>query len=107
MSKHQNNKKAANLSIIGLNLIIYLLVIYFIYHSLNGERGIFAYRRLSKELEIKRSTLASLTTEKSRLENKVGLIGKDKVDLDMLDELARRKLGLAGKNDIMIIIKKD
>ncbi len=107
MKKPQKNKKSDNLSIIGLNLIIYLLVIYFIYHSLNGERGIFAYQRLSKELQTKREILNKLSAEKAQLENKVKLISKDKVDLDMLDELARKKLGLAGKNDIMIILKKD
>lgn len=107
MDKHKSNRKAVNFSIVGFNLIIYLLVIYFIYHSLNGERGIFAYRRLSQELDVKRGVLANLTIEKDRLENKVKLISKDKVDLDMLDELARKKLGIAGKNEIMIIIKKE
>jgi cell division protein FtsB len=107
MLRKNNNKKALNFSIVGLNLIIYLLIIYFIYHALNGERGIFAYQRLSKDLATKKEVLKALNQEKSKLEHKIKLFNKDNVDLDLLDELSRSKLGLTGKNETVIILKHD
>jgi cell division protein FtsB len=107
VAKIQKSKKgkAANFGIIGLNLGIYLLVVYFIYHSLNGERGIFAYQRLSKDLENKKVALAKLNSEKNTLENKAKLMSNGNIDIDMLDELARNKLGLAGKNEIVVLLE--
>lgn len=101
--KPQN--KGIDFGRITFDIFIYLLVVYFVYHALHGDRGFFAYQKLSKEFIEQQNILANLENEKLVYEKKLKLINHQQVDLDLLDELARAKLGLVKPNETMVILK--
>jgi cell division protein FtsB len=110
MAFFQNSKKKdyprLNYQVIWINSLLFLLIIYFIYHSLNGDRGIFAYFKLKQELSQKEKLLTQLLTDKSVLENRTRSMHPSSIDSDMLDELARKELGLIGSDEKVIILNK-
>ena len=73
------------------------LSIYFGYHIFQGERGVISWFQLSKKVKINEEQLSALTTEKETLEQRVKLLRPDSIDLDMLDEQARRLLNYSKK----------
>lgn len=94
-----------NHRLISLNSILLLLIFYFLYHSLSGERGVFALIRLNKDLTEKKLILEEILSEKSTIENRVKLLYPKSLDLDLLDEIARNDLGMIGENEKVVILK--
>jgi len=86
------------------SVAMYVMLVYFIYHVLSGERGLLSYMRLSADLQERQSIMKSLSEEKAALEKKVELMSGSNTDADTLDELARQNLGLMGKDEEMWII---
>lgn len=82
-----------------INSLLSLLLIYFIFHSFYGNRGIIAYFTLSQKLEKSYSELESLRAERVELEHKVKLLRPESLDQDMLDQEARRVLGIASPKE--------
>lgn len=88
--------------------MIWLLVIgYFTFHLVQGERGIISMWRLQSQLAYSESQLAALREDRKDLEKHVQLLRPDHIDQDMLDEQARSTLGYAAPNEIMILIPKN
>ena len=52
------------------NMVILLMLLYFIFHSIYGSRGVIAYFKLQAELENAHSKLNSLRVERLEIENK-------------------------------------
>ncbi|MCW5749747.1 MAG: septum formation initiator family protein [Alphaproteobacteria bacterium] len=75
---------------------------YFGYHAIEGDRGLQAYARLSQEVTIAQQALAETGRERREMERRVSLLRADRLDLDMLDEQARRILGLVRADEIVI-----
>ncbi len=88
-------------------LIIYTVFAYFVYHALHGERGIISYLNLTSELNEKYAALESIAMERIRIEKRVALMRKSSVDLDLLEELARKELGLAEVDEKVLIMRKE
>ncbi len=76
---------------------------YFGYHMVEGDRGLKAYARLSAEITRAQGALGTVGEERQRLERRVTLLRSSSLDLDMLDEQARRVLGVIGPNDVVVI----
>lgn len=87
-----------------LNIFLFLLLAYFIYHSIYGSRGIIAYFSLNHQLEKAYSALEALRDERIELEHKVKLLRPESLDRDMLDQEARRVLGVAMPNEQVFVI---
>jgi len=103
--KNKNfNLKNFNFKLVSFNIIIFFLILYFIYHTISGERGVFALLRLKKEITANKLILEKLNHEKILLEHKVKLIHPRNNDLDMLDELARSELGLIASDEKVILL---
>lgn len=79
------------------------LVLYFGFHLFQGERGIVAWLTLSKEARAAQTELEKLTREKTELEARVAVLRPDRLDLDALDEQARRMLNLANPSERVIL----
>lgn len=99
-----NKIKLGRLVLIIINL---LLIWYFSWQSIYSNKGYLNYIKFSKELEQSKIELDSLLFEKIDLLKKNSMLNDSSVDGDMLDELARTKLGLASKSERVIIIKKN
>ena len=91
---------------IAFNTLLLLILIYFIFHALAGNRGIIAYFKLNQQIEKLTTELDSLRAERIALEHKVNLL-KSPLDKDMLDEQARKILGVSKPNEKIFIVKPD
>ncbi len=95
-----------NFKTVWMNSIILLLIVYFCYHSFSGQRGFIAFLRLNKDIKAKTIELGSLEKERQSIENKVKLLYPNSLDTDMLDEIARREMGLIAKEEKVLILTK-
>ena len=87
-----------------LNIILALVLFYFIYHTVVGQRGGYAYFQLHNLLISKKMQLQELVTERQFLEKRVKLLDPAAVDIDFLDELARKESGLIGSEEKCFIL---
>ena len=87
-------------------LITFFIFIYLVYFFVNGQRGLLKYFYLTKQAEEYNQTLANLKAENNYYIDRTKRLQPNTVDLDYLDEQARKKLGLIDKNEIVIILDK-
>lgn len=71
------------------------MLVYFVFHSIYGSRGILAYFKLQSELERSQIALDTLRQERLEVENRTKLLRPGSLDKDMLDEKVRSVLGVA------------
>jgi cell division protein FtsB len=90
-----------------LVLFAYGLAIYFGYHAMIGSRGLLAWRQLTRDIEATQQDLAAVRAERQALEEKVRRLRPDSLDPDLIDELARRQLSLAGPSDVIILLDEE
>lgn len=77
---------------------------YCMYHIFQGHHGLLAWGKLLKELSERQEYLKKIENNRLFLQHKVDLMG-DKICLDLLEEEAKKKLGLTGKNEIMVLVE--
>jgi cell division protein FtsB len=77
---------------------------YFIYHAVQGDRGILAWLRVNQQLEAAQLELAQSATERAALEQRVALLNNSSLDLDMLEERARIMLNFSDPDDVVIFL---
>lgn len=87
------------------NIIFLLLALYFIFHSIYGDRGLISYLRLNKKLSQANLELNDLQAKRARLEHKAALLRSDSLDLDILEEQAKKILGLASSKERIFKVK--
>jgi cell division protein FtsB len=90
-----------------LVLFAYGLAIYFGYHAVVGGRGLLAWRQLNQDIAATQQDLAAVRAERQALEEKVRRLRPDSLDPDLIDELARRHLSLAGPLDVIILLDEE
>lgn len=89
----------AALAQLSLWALIAALTAYFVYHGVHGERGLRAHRGIEAEIAALGAELARLETQREALEQRVARFEPASVDRDLLDEQARRSLGVLHPND--------
>ena len=87
-------------------LITFFIFIYLVYFFINGQRGLLKYLYLTKQAEEYDNTLAKLQNDNNYYLDRTMRLKPNTLDLDYLDEQARKKLGLIDKNEIVIILDK-
>jgi len=80
------------------------LVVYFAYHTVQGDHGLLAWWRLSKEISLAEDTLSGLEDVRSGLDRRASLLRPDHLDPDMLEERARLMLNM-GRDDEVVILR--
>lgn len=80
----------------------FLLNIYFIYHILNGEYGVFSYKYINKDLIREESILDKKKLEIEKKQNKINRLKSNNIDLDLLDEELKKNVGIIDKNEIIL-----
>lgn len=90
---------------IMFNLFILVVLLYFIFHTIAGNRGVIAYFKLNQKIEKSNVELDILKAERIDLEHKVKLL-KSPIDRDMLDEQARKVLGVAKPNERVFVVSE-
>ena len=91
---------------ITLSVTCVILCFYFIVASFNGEFGVAAkYELLAREKVLTRK-LNLLIEENIAIKNKVERLSDTSLDLELLDQQARKILGMIGENEVIIILNK-
>ena len=80
-----------------------LVVSYFLYHTVQGERGWFAMVRMQNEVQTAEKTLQQLEAERQELEHRTKLLRTESMDPDLLDEKSRELLNYSKPNEIIIL----
>ena len=78
---------------------------YFVYHAIEGDRGVMAWLRIGQQLAESKRSLATMTAERQEIEHRVALLSPTSIDPDLLDERARLMLNVAEPDDRLVIIK--
>ena len=79
------------------------LIGYFVYHSVQGDRGLLSYMRMATEVSRTEAQLDGIVSTREALEHRVALLHPKSLDPDMLEEQARYTLNYANPNDVIII----
>ena len=80
-----------------------LLMIYFAFHAINGDRGLLKYLYLRQEIAEAQKIAGNYNSQKLKLEEKVKHLSNSSLDLDLLEERARIVLNLAGQDEFIIL----
>jgi len=84
-----------------------LLFVYFCYHAISGDRGLLAFIQANKQVDALQKEADTVRAERLQLEHRVSLLKPDSLDLDMLDEQARKLLGYAKKDETVYELKTE
>lgn len=79
------------------------IIFYFCYHMISGGRGILAYFKLNSQMLALESELETTRAERLTIEHKSNLLKSNSLDLDLLEEQAKRVLGYAKPKEILVI----
>jgi cell division protein FtsB len=82
-----------------LHGILTSVLLYFIFHAIYGNRGILAYYSLSHQIEEAEKELDVVKAETMEIDHKVNSMRPESLDPDMLDEQARKNLGVASSTE--------
>ncbi|MDP1700190.1 MAG: septum formation initiator family protein [Aestuariivirga sp.] len=76
---------------------------FFAWHAQEGPRG-FAFReKLASQSRQLSDELAEIHKQRTDFETRVALLRPESVDPDMLDEMARSTLDVAGSHDLIVL----
>jgi cell division protein FtsB len=79
---------------------------YFVWHGVNGQRGLKAgeeYEQKLAELRLERNLLK---LQRMQWESRIALVKGETVDADILEELARKILGRVHRNDVVVLLPR-
>jgi cell division protein FtsB len=76
---------------------------YFLYHTVQGDRGWFAMLRLQQQVNAEQAELSQLQKQHQELEHRVQLMRPDSLDPDLLDEKSRELLNYSKPDEIVIL----
>ena len=81
-----------------------ILVAYFLFHMVQGERGLFAWVQLNQQIDQKEGENKNLLAERVAWENKIKLMRAESLDADLLDERVRLMMGFSNKDEAVIFL---
>src|SRR5271154_5436930 len=79
------------------------IVGYFLYHTIQGDRGWLAMLRLQHQVNAAEDNLSQLQQDRHELEHRVQLMRPNSLDPDLLDEKSRELLDYSKPNEIVIL----
>lgn len=96
------HRKTITVSSVAALAVGFSLAGYFTFAAVQGDYGVFRRMQIEAETHRLEAQLARLTLEVTELENKTRRMSDHYLDLDLLDEQARKVLGLARGDEIVI-----
>jgi cell division protein FtsB len=79
---------------------------YFVYHAVQGDRGLMAWLMLKQQIAEASATRDAVAEERAAWERRVALLRSGSLDPDMLDERARQVLNLGHPDEVVILPDK-
>ena len=77
-------------------------VCYFAYAAFQGDYGLMRRYQVEQQEVLLKAELEALVADREAMENKTARLGEDYLDLDLLDERARKVLGYVRDDEIVI-----
>ncbi len=87
-------------------LILLALVAYFIYHLVQGGRGILAKEKLEFELEVAQKSLKEMEKKVADLGHKADLLRGPNICADLLEEESKKQLAYSAPKEIMMSLRE-
>jgi cell division protein FtsB len=82
--------------------VAFALAVYFTFAAVQGDFGLFRRAEIVAESQDLRDQLTEVRADVARMENLTFRLSDDDLDLDLLDEQARKVLGLLRADEIVI-----
>ena len=79
-----------------------LLFAYFLFHAVQGDRGLLAWVTLKQQISHASAELGASEANRSRWETRIALLRTDRLDPDMLDERVRFITGFGHADELVI-----
>ena len=79
-----------------------LVVAFFAGYAVFGANGVIAWTDYARKLKARQVELASVEKQRAVIANRVKLLDPKKADPDLVDELARKNLGVAGSDEVIV-----
>ena len=79
---------------------------YFVWHAINGQRGILAKEQFRAQMETLVVERQSLVAEKTAIERRIAMLRGGTIDRELLDEQARKVLGRTHPSDVVIFLDR-
>jgi cell division protein FtsB len=76
---------------------------YFLYHTVEGDRGWMTMLRLEHEVSAAQQRLDGLKKEREELAHRVKLLHPESLDPDLLEEKSRELLNYSKPNEIIVL----
>jgi len=93
----------------GFDLLVCLgslcLIGYLLWHAIHGQRSYSEAARIAARIATLTAERDEVRAQRVALDRRVALLRPESIDPDMLEELARTKLGFVHPNDIIVYIK--
>jgi cell division protein FtsB len=83
--------------VLGLSALVY-----FVYHAVEGDRGLFAYFRLTHHIVETQAALDQVAAEREALERRVSRLRNESLDRDLLEERARAILNYVRPDEVVV-----
>lgn len=83
-------------------VVVIALMAYLTFAALQGEHGLFRLFQIEAQEKKLVVELETLRAERAAIANLTGRLSGDSLDLDLLDEQARRVLGLGRPDEVLI-----
>jgi cell division protein FtsB len=77
---------------------------YFVWHAINGERGLKTNDEYERSITMLRGEYAVAKSERVQWQHRIDLMRGESIDRDLLEEEARVLLDRAHKNDLVIFL---
>lgn len=94
--------KKLSVSAVVFFALMFLLASYFTFAAVQGNFGLFRRVQIQAQEHELSVQLAQLQAQVSVMSNKTRRLSDDYLDLDLLDEQARKVLGLARGDEILV-----
>ena len=88
------------------SLLLAVLIAYFGFHALTGERGLLTSGQREQTLAARTAELKQIRAERMDLEARARLLRDSSLSADLLEERARSLLGFADPDDYVIRTNK-
>lgn len=83
--------------------VCFILIVYFGYHAIQGDRGLLAYLHLTKSIAQLEQTYEEVSGDRKTFENAANRLRSDNLDTDLLEERSRAILGLVRKDESVVL----
>lgn len=89
-----------------VTIILSLLLCYFAFSALTGEQGLANWTSLQKKEKELSLVLEAIQAEKLAVEARIKRLSPETLDLDYVEELARKKLAYAREDEVILKLKE-